>query len=219
MAVSIQSESKEYTLKDRAMVALAIVSFGWVIFALDVETYAVAVNMEVESTRAFIGDENTDVVVKRAKFLFESARQYVPERLINPPTDESSVETFLAKTDEFNWLDKQMSSIWQKVLIMVYQMFYRLCLLQYWAITMMPIVLAMLIEGSLSRKIKMYEFKQSSAVKQQLWMRGIVFFVFMINIYMLLPFATGFGQYYPPIILFLLGYVGKNTIEHVTKTL
>ncbi|MDA0152474.1 DUF4400 domain-containing protein [Vibrio sp. Makdt] len=216
MAVSIESESKEYTLKHRAMIALAIAAFGWVIFAMDVSTYVTRVNIEVEKTREVIGSENTDGVISRAKYLFELATQYIPERTVN---SDSSVEDFISKTDEANWLKKTFDGLGDKALLMLYQVFFRLSLLQYWGITILPFVAAVIYEGYNIRKIKMYEFKQASAVKQQIWLRSFFFFGFMLNLYMLLPFSTGFGQFYPPIVLIIMAFIAKNTITHVTKTL
>ncbi|MEZ8733720.1 DUF4400 domain-containing protein [Vibrio sp. 10N.239.312.D08] len=216
MAVSIESESKEYTLKHRAMIALAIAAFGWVIFMMDVQTYIVQVNLEVEKTREVIGSGNTDQVISRAKYLFELASQYVPERTID---SNSKVEDFISRTDEASWLNKTFDSLGEKALLMLYQIFFRLCLLQYWGVTIFPFVAAVIMEGYWLRKIKMYEFKHASAVKQQIWLRTFFFLGFMLNLYMLLPFSTGFGQFYPPIVLIIMAFIAKNTITHVTKTL
>ncbi len=216
MAVSIESESKEFTLKHRAMIALAIAAFGWVIFLMDVPSYIQQVNLEVEKTREVIGSENTNGVVKRAKLLFELATQYVPERTIN---SQSKTEAFISRTDEAHWLNKTFDELGEKAMLMLYQVFFRLSLLQYWALTILPFVAAVIMEGYWIRKIKMYEFKQASAVKQQIWLRSFFFLGFMLNLYMLLPFTTGFGQFYPPIVLILMAIIAKNTITHVTKTL
>ncbi|CAH1598862.1 DUF4400 domain-containing protein [Vibrio parahaemolyticus] len=216
MAVSIESESKEYTLKHRAMIALAIAAFGWVIFMMDVQSYIAQVNLEVEKTREVIGSENTNVVIQRAKFLFELASQYVPERTID---SNSKVEDFISRTDEASWLNKTLDSLGEKTLLMLYQIFFRLSLLQYWGLTIFPFVVAVIMEGYWLRKIKMYEFEQASAVKQQIWLRSFFFLGFMLNLYMLLPFSTGFGQFYPPIVLIIMAFIAKNTITHVTKTL
>lgn len=198
------------------MIALAIAAFGWVIFMMDVQSYIAQVNLEVEKTREVIGSENTNVVIQRAKFLFELASQYVPERTIG---SNSKVEGFISRTDEANWLKKSLDSLGEKTLLMLYQIFFRLSLLQYWGITILPFVIAVIMEGYWVRKIKMYEFEQASAVKQQIWLRSFFFLGFMLNLYMLLPFSTGFGQFYPPIVLIIMAFIAKNTITHVTKTL
>lgn len=216
MAVSVQTAEKEYTLKHRAMLFLVLIALGWVTILMDFETYTQRVNLEINETRDLIGDEAANTVVSRAKTLFSLSQKYFPEVDVE---SESRVESYLKTTPEFTWLGQQFEDMGNKLMMLIYQMFFRLSLMQYWALTLLPLSLAMIFEGLMRRRIKMFEFSHASSIRRELWTRIAGFFMFFLNIYMLLPYAAEFGTYYPPVAILIMMFVLKNTVTHITKTL
>jgi uncharacterized membrane protein len=78
---------------------------------------------------------------------------------------------------------------------------------------------AMIYHGWSNRAIAMFEWKSSSSKLQKLWMNTIAMSAIMLNVYFFIPYAGFFGAYYPPACLLLIGFMGKNFMEHITKNL
>lgn len=218
MVISPESESKEYTLKHRAQVTLLLIVFGYVLLVADYPTYAQKVYAEIQDNVSLIGDENAHGVINRAKHIYA-----LLERML-PPIDGDSLKgaqgnSFNVGGDSLDWLRVSPYDLWHKFLLLMYQIFFRFSLLLWWGGALLPLTIALIFQGYNERKIKMYEFQVSSAVKQNIWIRMSAFFSFMLSLYLILPYAAGFGVLYPPVAMVMSAIIAKNIITHITKTL
>lgn len=102
--------------------------------------------------------------------------------------------------------------------IMMYQMFYRLSILKYWVWVMAPFFVAIIYDGLMIRRIRMYEPKQISIKASRIWTRSIVYILVITFSYMLLPnFLGQQAPWFPIVMLFITGVALKNTIKNFMK--
>lgn len=209
-----KERDKTFTLKHRAMLSLVVVAFLYVIFFMKLDRYAVTLNTEISDTVAFVGSEEGNNIVRRSQLYYQLAKKYIPEKTVN---SNSYVEEKTSKWKQVRWASAKLSDLGEKLELLLYQCLFRWSLMQYWALTLAPIVAAMVFEGYKVREIKMYEFGMSSGKRQVIWLKAFAFLLFMMNVYMLLPYSSNFGPYYPPVIVLMSAFALKQITSHITK--
>ena len=206
---------KRHTLKHKAVLLLVAVSLVYVLGFLDLNSYAVTLNNEIKENVGFVGESEGNEIVSRAQLYFQLSQQYVPQSEVD---SQSDIEHSISDNKQFKWAKEKFAAMGDKLNLLLYQCLFRLSLMQYWSLTLLPIVFAMFYEGYKTREIKMYEFGMTSGKRQMIWLKLMAFFVFMMNLYLILRYSSNFGPYYPPIVVLLSAYTLKKTISHVSKS-
>lgn len=209
-----KEREKTHTLKHRAILSLVVVAILYVIFFMRMDTYAFNLNSEIKETMSFVGEKEGNKIVNRSKLYYQLAEKYLPEKTVE---SHSYVEERTSNWKQVRWASAALSDLGDKLKLLLYQCLFRWSLMQYWALTLAPIVVAMIYEGYKVREIKMYEFGMSSGKRQVIWLNGFAFILFMMNLYMFLPYSSNFGPYYPPIAVLLSGFALKQITSHITK--
>lgn len=102
--------------------------------------------------------------------------------------------------------------------IMSYQMIYRITMMKYWILVMVPFFIALIYDGCMARKIRMYEPKQVSIKGSRLWTRSIVYILVFTFCYLLIPNILGQkAPWFPVFMLMLTGIALKNIIQNYMK--
>ncbi|MCU7962061.1 MULTISPECIES: DUF4400 domain-containing protein [unclassified Shewanella] len=102
--------------------------------------------------------------------------------------------------------------------IMSYQMVYRMTMMKYWIWVMVPLFFALIYDGYMIRKIRMYEPKQISIKSSRIWTRSIVYIIVFTFCYMLIPNILGQkAPWFPVLMLILTGVAFKNIIQNYMK--
>lgn len=71
--------------------------------------------------------------------------------------------------------------------LMAYQICYRVYLLQYWMILLIPTFIALTYDGFVQRRIRMYEPQQISIKGSRLWTRSMVYIFILTFAYLIIP--------------------------------
>ena len=209
-----KERDKTYTLKHRAILSLVVIAVLYVIFFMKLDRYAVTLNTEISNTVEFVGDEEGAKIVNRSQLYYQLAHKYIPEKKVD---SHSYVEEKTSKWKQIRWASAKLSDLGDKLELLLYQCLFRWSLMQYWGLTLAPIVAAMVYEGYKVREIKMYEFGMSSGKRQVIWLKAFAFLLFMMNVYLILPYSSNFGPYYPPVAVLLSGFALKQVTSHITK--
>jgi len=209
-----KQRDQTHTLKHRAVLTLVLVAVLYVIFFMKLDRYAVTLNTEIADTVEFVGEHDGNKIVKRSQLYYQLAQKYIPEKTVE---SHSYVEEKTSKWKQIRWASAKLSDLGDKLELLLYQCLFRWSLMQYWALTLAPIVAAMVFEGYKVREIKMYEFGMSSGKRQVIWLKSFAFLLFMVNVYMFLPYSSNFGPYYPPAAVLLSGFALKQITSHITK--
>lgn len=102
--------------------------------------------------------------------------------------------------------------------ILAYQMVYRVSMMKYWIWIMLPFFIALIYDGYMVRKIRMYEPKQISIKGSRIWTRSIVYMFIFTFCYLLVPnFLGQKAPWYPVVMLMLTGLAFRNTISNFMK--
>ncbi|AZL83385.1 DUF4400 domain-containing protein (plasmid) [Aliivibrio salmonicida] len=209
----LKSDPKDYNLSHRAMVAVLMGSIAYMVFALNLNDYKLSLNNEINSSRELIG-ENSIEVIERGKRYFS-----IIDNLLYRSTESNSIVENNARN--YKGVSNILSfgdELGAKFRLMTYQAAYRISLLQYWLIALMPAFLAIVYDGVNTWRIKKYEFGNTSDKRQKAWMQLIGFCMFFLNLYFIMPFSGGFGALLPPTLMIIIIILIRNAITHVTKT-
>jgi len=102
--------------------------------------------------------------------------------------------------------------------ILSYQMVYRLSMMKFWIWIMLPFFFALIYDGYMVRKIRMYEPRQISIKGSRIWTRSIVYMLVFTFCYLLIPnFLGQKAPWYPVLMLLLTGLALRNTISNFMK--
>ncbi|GGP59100.1 hypothetical protein GCM10009347_26900 [Shewanella algicola] len=102
--------------------------------------------------------------------------------------------------------------------ILSYQMVYRVSMMKFWIWVMLPFFFALIYDGYMVRKIRMYEPRQISIKGSRIWTRSIVYMLVFTFCYLLIPnFLGQKAPWYPVLMLCLTGLAFRNTISNFMK--
>ena len=112
-----------------------------------------------------------------------------------------------------------LSRVVNNLHILAYQMTYRITILSFWFLLLIPYFIAVIYDGYTQRCIRMYEPKQISIKGSRLWTRSIVYIIVLAFSYLVIPNFLGvtFAAWFPFVMLMLVGYAAKKTIENFMK--
>ncbi|WP_076415066.1 DUF4400 domain-containing protein [Shewanella sp. UCD-KL12] len=103
--------------------------------------------------------------------------------------------------------------------ILAYQLTYRISILSFWFLLLIPYFIAVIYDGYTQRRIRLYEPKQVSIKGSRVWTRSIVYIIVLAFSYLVIPNFLGvtFAAWFPLLMLMLVGYACKKTIENYMK--
>lgn len=112
-----------------------------------------------------------------------------------------------------------LSRVVNNLHILAYQMTYRITILGFWVFLLLPYFIAVIHDGYIERRIKMYEPKQISIKGSRIWTRSIVYIVILVFSYLVIPNFMGVtvAAWFPLIMLMATGYAIKKTISNYMK--
>lgn len=213
--ITTETLRERATLTHRILFIILVMAILYVMAMMEFNAYKNLLMEEITESRVLLGVEDSQRVIQNAKNYYQMIDQNLFEvgREIND--DKESLSNLKVVDYLVTKLDEQLD----KLMLLVYQGCYRFAVLNYWLLAIGPIMAAMIYHGWSNRSIAMYEWKSSSSKLQKLWMNTMAMSVIMLNVYFFLPYAGFLGAYYPPLCLLLIGFMGKNFMQHVTKNL
>jgi hypothetical protein len=192
-----------------AMIILTMVPSK--IFQREMET-------EVKSLSTLINETQwLDLTIKvenayRMNYIGNGTQHAIEDALL--PKGSYKVKEIIAKYKGDFILERVVNNIH----ILSYQMVYRVFVLKYWLWIMMPFFIALIYDGYMVRKIRMYEPKQISIKASRIWTRTIVYMLVFTFCYLLLPnFLGQKAPWFPVLMLGLTGFACRNTISNYMK--
>ncbi|MUJ20386.1 DUF4400 domain-containing protein [Aliivibrio fischeri] len=209
----LKPDLKDYSLSHRAMVAVLMGSIAYMVFMIDMKEYTLSLNNEINSSRELIGPKAEDVI-KRGMEYFSVVDSVLYHNTETNSTFENNARDIKGLSNVLSFSDE----LGAKFRLMIYQAAYRISLLQYWVIVLMPAFLAIVYDGYNTWETKKYEFGLTSEKRQKAWMQLIGFCVFFLNLYFITPFSGGFGALLPPTLMVIIVVLIRNAITHITKT-
>lgn len=208
---------------NRLMFASFLLFMFYVVVFNSYEEFRDNIQEEVHISTMQLGKDGP-AVAQNAISMFDSIIEFPLIRWIKKEVDsrtrqkESYVEEEVGKWKQVKYLSSMFEDIGIKFILMIYQACFRLAMLGYWALVILPFGCALLYEGITERRIKMFEFKSNSVKKQKIWSMGFALGFILMNVYLIVPYAQWLGMYFPVISLLFLMIVFKNIVSHVTKT-
>lgn len=101
-----------------------------------------------------------------------------------------------------------------------YQITHRITLMEFWMLTMLPMMIAIMATGYYKWQIKKYQLISSSTTHVRMWLKTLWMMLFLFSIFLITPNIFGFYTIYaPPILLGLVALSVAYIISNFTKTL
>lgn len=100
-----------------------------------------------------------------------------------------------------------------------YQVTHRLTLMEFWILTMLPMMVSIVMTGYYSWQIKKYQLVASSTTHVRLWLKALWLVLFLFSIYLITPNIFGFYTIYaPPVLLVLVALSISYIMSNFSKT-
>lgn len=93
-----------------------------------------------------------------------------------------------------------------------YQITHRITLMEFWFLTMLPMMVAVVMTGYYTWRIKQYQLVAASTTHVRLWLKALWLVLFLFSIYLITPNIFGFYTIYAPPILLMLGALSMSLI-------
>ncbi|MDF4421726.1 DUF4400 domain-containing protein [Vibrio parahaemolyticus] len=196
----------------RMVVAVAMISFAYILLLMTPETYRETLQAEINALKTVIGPSESKEVLERAGAMYHWA--FIETGVIL--SMEDAVRPSGVVTGEDFWL-MPMVRIVENMKLMFYQSSYRMSVFLHWLALGAPMILAMAADGFYKRRIKQYEFGVASANLFRMWVKAGLFAFFIIDVYFIFPAAGVFGVLLPPIMFLILGFAMRYALSNVSK--
>lgn len=101
-----------------------------------------------------------------------------------------------------------------------YQVTHRITLMEFWMLTMLPTMIAIVLTGHYHWKIRQYQLASASTTHVRLWLKALWIVLFLFSIYLITPNIFGFYTIYaPPILLTLVALSMSFIMSNFSKSL
>lgn len=101
-----------------------------------------------------------------------------------------------------------------------YQFTHRITIMQFWIITMLPMMIAIVVTGYYTWRIKQYQLTGQSTAKVRMWLKSLWISLLLFSIYLVTPNLIGaYTLYAPPVLLLLVSVSMALIIASFSKEL
>lgn len=101
-----------------------------------------------------------------------------------------------------------------------YQFMHRITMMQFWIVTMLPMMVAIITTGYYSWRIQQYQLTGQSTAKVRLWLKALWISVLLFSIYLVTPNLIGaYTLFAPPALLILVSLSIALVIASFSKEL
>lgn len=99
-----------------------------------------------------------------------------------------------------------------------YQIVHRMTLIEFWLLTMLPMMAAVVMTGYYQWRIKHYKLVGTSTSYVRLYMKVLWVILFMFSLYLITPNVFGpYTIYAPPVLLFIVACTISLVIKNFAK--
>ncbi|MDH1472668.1 DUF4400 domain-containing protein [Shewanella sp. GD03713] len=204
--------SKQKGFLARMVVAVALVSFAYIMILMTPEAYRETLQAEIAAFKTVIGPTESKDVIERAGAMYHWA--FIETGVVQ--SMEDAVRPSGVVNGEDFWL-MPMVRIVENLKLMFYQSSYRMSVFLHWLALGAPLIFAMAADGFYKRRIKQYEFGVASANLFRMWVKAGLFAFFIIDVYFIFPAAGLFGVLLPPVMFLILGFAMRYALSNVSK--
>lgn len=101
-----------------------------------------------------------------------------------------------------------------------YQFTHRITMMQFWFMTMLPMMISIIVTGYYTWRIKQYQLTGQSTAKVRLWLKAMWFSLLLFSIYLVTPNLIGaYTLFAPPALLALVSISIALVISSFSKEL
>ncbi|MAA93716.1 MAG: hypothetical protein CML21_04240 [Rheinheimera sp.] len=99
-----------------------------------------------------------------------------------------------------------------------YQITHRLTLMEFWMLTMLPMMVAVIMTGYYTWRIKQYQLVAASTTHVRLWLKALWMVLFLFSVYLITPNIFGYYTIYaPPVLLVLVALSMSLILSNFSK--
>lgn len=153
------------------------------------------------------------------RWWIESGLQRFVHQLL-PEKEQSDYAKHMQENASLGYIaDITLTKFVENVELYLYQIIHRLTLLQFWCLTMLPFMAAVVITGYYHWRIKFYSLTGQSTTSVRLWLKISWIVIFIFSIYLITPNLFGtYTVFAPPILLALLSIMISYILKNFSKS-
>jgi len=196
-----------------------IVSFALIIAAMammSTDDLKKTVTQETQSVQTMLGDRDWRFIKSRVDFRFQKAVfdsgffDVLKEIILPEVNSDDPIENAINNDFLYRWVNN--------IQIILYQAVFRITMLEHWALTLLPLTIAIIGTGFNRWRIKRYYMGGTHANLVRLYLKASWFLVLSLITYVVFPNILSIhNPYIPPVILVLIAFIASRIIANYQK--
>ena len=189
------------------------------------ESVRMGIEQELADSRVMLGPQEQVYLEQKTKdrfqlWYYDSGLYGMVHRFFAPEKQNKIIE---------DWQDESslgfMSHGWivrflENFQLYGYQFMHRITMMQFWIVTMFPMMIAIIVTGYYTWKIQQYKLTGQSTAKVRLWLKALWIAFLLFSIYLVTPNLIGiYTLFAPPVLLILVSLSISLIISSFSKEL
>jgi hypothetical protein len=183
------------------------------------------IETELMDSKTMLGAQEQVVLERQTKerfqsWFYDSGMYDFIYKMLAPAKQVDAIEEWQAKSS-YGFLSRGwVYRFLENFQLYGYQFTHRITMMQFWMMTMLPMMIAIVMTGYYTWRIKQYQLTGQSTAKVRLWMKAMWFSFLLFSIYLVTPNLIGaYTLFAPPVLLALVSISIALVISSFSKEL
>lgn len=153
------------------------------------------------------------------RWIYDSGLYPVLYEALAPERQREEIEAWQNKSSYSFLSEGWIWRLLENFQLYSYQITHRLTLMEFWILTMLPMMFAIVMTGYYTWQIKKYQLVASSTTHVRIWLKSLWIMLFLFSIYLITPNIFGlYTIYAPPVLLILVALSISYIMSNFSKT-
>jgi hypothetical protein len=187
----------------------------------------VRANIETELKQALVmlgtadqAELETRTNVRFNAWLYDSGLYHGMYDALAPKRQSSHMEEWQSQSSYGFMSEGWIWRLLENFQLYSYQVVHRVTLMEFWSLTILPMMLCIIASGYYHWKIKHFQLVSSSTGGVRLWLKCLWIMLFLFSIYLITPNIFGYYTIYaPPVLLVMVALSISLIIHNFSKTI
>jgi hypothetical protein len=169
-----------------------------------------SIEAELNDARTMLGPIEQTYLESETKkrfqsWYYDSGLYDTVHKLFAPSKQKVIVENWQAKSSAGFLSEGWIIQFLENFQLYGYQFMHRITMMQFWIVTMLPMMLAIILTGYYSWRIQQYKLTGQSTAKVRMWLKALWISFLLFSIYLVTPNLIGaYTLFAPPVLLVLV---------------
>lgn len=168
------------------------------------------IETELNDARTMLGPIEQTYLEKETKrrfqsWYYDSGLYGTVHKFFAPNKQKIIVENWQSKSSAGFLSEGWIVQFLENFQLYGYQFMHRITMMQFWIVTMLPMMLAIILTGYYTWRIQQYKLTGQSTAKVRMWLKALWISFLLFSIYLVTPNLIGaYTLFAPPVLLTLV---------------